>query len=466
MESGIGGKEAPSREAVVLIVVIYNLFWAPFFINLFLTFLDTMTVHTTIVMPDEIRQYYTPEMYYRSKLTTYLVDWISLTGSLISCIVITIVIRRRVIWRIWNFSSKIVKKSRCIKKEELTTSLISMFIILGIQSIPDILHDIFFNPIMQYHDIILNMIAWLVMIFVFPCIVYYGTNKFGTKFYIYFVLICSILLFLVAVISNELLAYVPKDEIVKNDTELEDGIRNISRKTSIPADKIYFVEENENINAFTAGFFNSKEIVVFDSFLQCVRCQEDKCKYKLVPCTGYNETGPDAEEVEQLLEEDSGGNNFTYNRYFTTDEILAVIAHEIGHWKGNHPTKALFVIMTLGLTIWLCCAPLHRSKYLYEAFEFRDDVQPAVIGYYLIYTFVFIPINDGILAYPLNVFIRFFEYSADQYAKNIGYGQHLKSALTKAQIIMGMFPISNKLYSILKMDHPTLMERIDCINET
>lgn len=94
------------------------------------------------------------------------------------------------------------------------------------------------------------MIAWLVMIFVFPCIVYYGTNKFGTKFYIYFVLICSILLFLVAVISNELLAYVPKDEIVKNDTELEDGIRNISRKTSIPADKIYFVEGEEKQTKF------------------------------------------------------------------------------------------------------------------------------------------------------------------------------------------------------------------------
>ncbi|MEA1910250.1 MAG: M48 family metallopeptidase [Spirochaetota bacterium] len=144
------------------------------------------------------------------------------------------------------------------------------------------------------------------------------------------------------------------------------------------------------------------------------------------------------------------------------NQIAAVLAHEIGHYKKHHLIKGLvlsFFVTTLGffvVNIFLNYLPL------FKAFGFT---RVSYHGIFVILSFAAGPFTFFLT--PLfTMWSRKHEYEADAFAaENTDYGEDLKEGL----IIMSKENLSNltphPLYSFYHYSHPTVGERIRAINK-
>jgi STE24 endopeptidase len=141
----------------------------------------------------------------------------------------------------------------------------------------------------------------------------------------------------------------------------------------------------------------------------------------------------------------------------TPDEIEAVLAHEIGHWKKKHVLKQLLVMEVLSLVVFYVAAQLLNWPLLYLTFGFFGPV--PYVGLLLIGV-LFSPL--GYFVQPLaSAFSRKFEREADDYALSlIPSGQSLAQAFKRlaADNLANLTP--HPLYAWFYYSHPPLVERI------
>ncbi|XP_038059129.1 CAAX prenyl protease 1 homolog [Patiria miniata] len=252
--------------------------------------------------------------------------------------------------------------------------------------------------------------------------------------------------------------------------ELRTKIEGLAKSISFPLYKLYVVEgskRSSHSNAYFYGFFKNKRIVLFDTLLEDYKPaskEEDKPKEKSessdespVPDQG-EETGPKegvADEPAKEGEKKKTGCN--------DQEVLAVLAHELGHWKLSHNLKNLVISQ---VNLFLCLflfALLIERKELFEAFGFYD-VQPTLIGLVIIFQFVFSPYNE-VLSFCMTVLCRRFEFQADAFAKSLRRATELRSALIKLHKDNLGFPLADWLYSTWHYSHPPLLERLAALGE-
>ncbi|CAN3500364.1 CAAX prenyl protease 1 [Diutina catenulata] len=140
-------------------------------------------------------------------------------------------------------------------------------------------------------------------------------------------------------------------------------------------------------------------------------------------------------------------------------EVVAISAHEMGHWKRWHTVKA--TIFTLSL-IWF------RLK-VFQAFIFNAGfysglgflgTKPVVAGAYL---FSYIAQADVLTKFLESSMARSGEYEADQFAKEVGYRDLVCSGLIKAKTHNLDEVEADWLYSMYHRDHPLLIERLDAL---
>jgi STE24 endopeptidase len=141
----------------------------------------------------------------------------------------------------------------------------------------------------------------------------------------------------------------------------------------------------------------------------------------------------------------------------TPDEIEAVLAHEIGHWKKRHVLKQLLVMEVLSLVAFYVVAQLLNWPLLYRTFGFSGPV--SYVGLLLIGA-LFSPI--GYFVQPLgSAFSRKFERQADDYALGlIPSAESLVQAFKRlaADNLANLTP--HPLYAWFYYSHPPLVERI------
>lgn len=75
------------------------------------------------------------------------------------------------------------------------------------------------------------------------------------------------------------------------------------------------------------------------------------------------------------------------------DEVLAVLAHELGHWKLNHIFKNLIIAEANLFLCFLVFAVLYKNQVLYDAFGFTGS-RPIFIGIFIIFQYIFSPYNE------------------------------------------------------------------------
>jgi STE24 endopeptidase len=198
------------------------------------------------------------------------------------------------------------------------------------------------------------------------------------------------------------------------DGELKERLLQLAQTTQFPINKIFTMDGSKrsaHSNAFFTGLGKFRHIVLYDTL------------------------------VEQM----------------TTEEIAAVLAHEIGHYKRQHIRTHLIVegvCSFLGLAILYY---LSSSPWFLKSFGFQTGY--ALVPLILIFSIAI----SGVTFWsnPLfNYLSRRHEYEADHFAVNIlGRAEPLVSSLRKLhkENLSNLTP--HPIFSAFYYSHPTLLER-------
>jgi STE24 endopeptidase len=144
----------------------------------------------------------------------------------------------------------------------------------------------------------------------------------------------------------------------------------------------------------------------------------------------------------------------------TVPELVAVLAHEIGHHKKKHIVQGIIIsILHTGLVLFLLSVFI-GSPGLYEAFMME---QPSIYTGLLFFGLLYTPI-ELVLSILLNIVSRKNEYEADRFAADtIDKPQSMISALKKlsADNLSNLSP--HPFYVFLNYSHPPLLHRLRAI---
>ncbi len=138
-------------------------------------------------------------------------------------------------------------------------------------------------------------------------------------------------------------------------------------------------------------------------------------------------------------------------------EILAVLAHETGHYKRGHTLKLLFLSIAKTGALLFAMSLALRTEGLYQALQIQT---PAVYTGLVIFFLLFSPLSL-LLALPMNRLSRKFEYEADTFAaQSTGTGDELISGLKKLtrSSLSNLTP--HPFDVALHYSHPPLLQRV------
>lgn len=196
--------------------------------------------------------------------------------------------------------------------------------------------------------------------------------------------------------------------------ELENHIQTLMEKAGLRAKGVFRMDaskRSKHTNAYFTGIGKTKRIVLFDTLLEA----------------------------------------------HTGDEILAVLAHELGHWKKKHVHKQLILAELLSLAGFYVLAKLLDWPLIYQTFGFPEPI--PYVGLFLIGA-LFSPL--GYFAQPFaSAISRKFEREADDYTFTlIQRADPMVSALKRlaADNLANLTP--HPIYAWFYYSHPPLVERI------
>lgn len=142
------------------------------------------------------------------------------------------------------------------------------------------------------------------------------------------------------------------------------------------------------------------------------------------------------------------------------EEIVAVFAHEVGHYKKRHIITNLIVsILTTGFTFWVLSLLVGNEVLSAALGVGQPSFHIGLIAFGVLYT----PISE-VTGLIMNYISRRFEYQADNYAKTTYNPQPLISGLKKLSknSLSNLTP--HPAYVFAHYSHPTLLERFRNLN--
>jgi STE24 endopeptidase len=201
------------------------------------------------------------------------------------------------------------------------------------------------------------------------------------------------------------------------DGELRTAIEDFARKAGFQLTDIYVMDGSKRstkANAYFTGFGKKKRIVLFDTLMDDL----------------------------------------------STEEITAVLAHEIGHYKKKHVIYSMLLsVLATGVTFYILSLFLNNLQ-LTEALGGKvPSFHLGLIGFSLL----FAPVSE-VLGLAVNFISRKNEYEADAFATQFGLGEALVSALKKisVQSLSNLNP--HPLVVFWHYSHPTLLQRMRAIH--
>ncbi|MDE0826043.1 MAG: M48 family metallopeptidase [Akkermansiaceae bacterium] len=210
------------------------------------------------------------------------------------------------------------------------------------------------------------------------------------------------------------------------DGELKDAIHKMAERCEFPLTEISIMDgsrRSAKSNAFFTGFGKRKKIALYDNL------------------------------IEQQ----------------TTEELVAVLAHEIGHFKRKHIVQRMVLsVVQMGVIFFLIGLVVDAdnafSQQLYPAFGIPQERAAPHHGLVL-FMLLFKPVSL-FLNVAMNAWSRKHEFEADAYAAEVqGTPAHLITALKKlsADNLSNLTP--HRLRVILDYSHPPVTERIAALQK-
>jgi STE24 endopeptidase len=140
----------------------------------------------------------------------------------------------------------------------------------------------------------------------------------------------------------------------------------------------------------------------------------------------------------------------------TTNELLAVLGHELGHFKHGDVYK---LIAMNGLIMFSFFAILGNlpEQLFNDMFVLKDA--GILIALFLM---IMSPLMFILMPF-INYISRKNEFAADQYGSDLKSADDLKNALIKLTTANKNFPKSHSLYILFYYSHPSVLERIEAM---
>ncbi len=294
-------------------------------------------------------------------------------------------------------------------------------------NLPFTLYDIFtidqkyhFNKMtlpLFIRDTLISGVISLVIMVVLLAVITFLKNNFQDIWWLCAALFVSLFLILLNYIYPVFIAPIFNKFEKIEDNDLINKISHVTEVAHFPLEKIFKMDASKrstHSNAYFTGFGSKRRVVLFDTLL----------------------------------------NNHS------NDEIVSILAHEIGHYKLGHIKKGLILSNVSIFILFFLIGLMINRDFIYSSFGFEQRVY---IGLFLSMLFLS-PLN--FIVQPLfSYFSRRHEYQADNFAINI-----TKKGEIFIQTIIKLYkdnlanPYPHPLYKIFYYSHPTLFERIENIN--
>ncbi|NNL82662.1 MAG: M48 family metallopeptidase, partial [Winogradskyella sp.] len=240
-----------------------------------------------------------------------------------------------------------------------------------------------------------------------------------TNFWIYAWILITVFTVFMNLFYSKLFVPLFNKQTPLEDGELKTKIANYAESVGFNLSKVFIIDGSKRstkANAYFSGFGREKRVTLYDTLI----------------------------------------NDLDH------DEIVAVLAHEVGHYKRNHIVINLIAsILLTGLTLYILSIfisnPLLSNAIGVEIPSFHA----GLIAFGLLYT----PISE-ITGLIMNYLSRKFEYQADDYAKQTYKKEPLISSLKKLSKnnLSNLTP--HPIYVTMHYSHPTLLNRIKNLQNT
>ncbi|XP_022705546.1 CAAX prenyl protease 1 homolog [Varroa jacobsoni] len=254
--------------------------------------------------------------------------------------------------------------------------------------------------------------------------------------------------------------------------KLRNEIEAVAASLEYPLKQLYIVEQSKrsaHSNAYLYGMFSSKKIVLFDTLLkgssEATNLNENTANDNATETEGVDEPDDHGEPGTNVKRRnvDSSEEKGDDLKKCTDDEIVAIICHELGHWKMWHVTKRFVILHLHMLFSFIIFASLYQNATIYKAFGFDTD-KPILIGMLLILEYIFSPYNV-FMDFLLTYYSRKQEFEADDFARKMHRASYLRQALINLNKDNLGFPLNDPLYSAWHHSHPPLQERIQALGK-
>ena len=193
------------------------------------------------------------------------------------------------------------------------------------------------------------------------------------------------------------------------DTELEAKIERLLDEVGFKSSGIFSVDASKRdnrLNAYFGGLGSTKRVVLFDTLVQ----------------------------------------KLTHN------ELLAVLGHELGHFKNGDIIKNIGIMGVVMFVFFAIFGNLPDEIFLGAGI---DNQAYGIITIFLLFS----PILSYFLMPLISLISRHNEYAADEFGSNLQSKEDLVNALLKLANENKSFPLSHPLYIFFYYSHPPLVER-------
>lgn len=309
-------------------------------------------------------------------------------------------------------------------------ALVSISAISTISSLPQRVYDTFgieekfgfnnYTPWLFFMDAVKEFFIGSI----FSLVLYGGIQKIiewtGDKFLFYltsffFVFFSSAILLFPSVIMPMFYNYRPLEE-----GELSTKIEKLASRLEFPVNKIYVQDgstRSSHANAYFIGLPGfSKQIVLYDTLI----------------------------------------------KDFNNDEIIAIMAHELGHWARNDMLIGLLFETFNSIFNYAPLALFLNNRHFYESFGFTNPGEMPILAAVDLFEYAISPLSIAV-QFVWNHLSRYREYNADKFAVELGFGEDIYSGILKLnKKSLGAVDV-DPIYSTFKYSHPHTTERLAAI---
>lgn len=238
----------------------------------------------------------------------------------------------------------------------------------------------------------------------------------GQGFWVYFWVIISVFMVFVNMFYTSLIVPIFNKLQPLEDGELKSAIEKYSKNVMFPLTNIFVIDGSKRSskgNAFFSGFGKKKKVVLYDTLIE----------------------------------------------KHTTDELVAVLAHEVGHFKKKHIIWSMVLgILQTGVMLYLLSLMIFNSEVSYAMGGETTAMHLNILAFGILFS----PLSKitGVL---MNLFSRKNEYEADAYAATTFDKEPLITALKKltSDNLGNLTP--HPWYVFFNYSHPSLLQRIEAM---